>query len=207
MKSIAAIFAHPDDAEIWAGGTLKKHVDLNYNVKSYMFYELSQIRCAESEEALNFLSISASLCRTESYKPPKFSLFKKLIHPLPDIIITHWESDSHIEHKLIFDLSLLFAHHMKRYYKKTPLLLMSSTYNLLGTTGMFQPSIIMDISEQMQTKEKAIKCHKSQNPNRILNDVRAQNTIFGLQIKRKYGEGFIEYPLFGTKNTRKYDQI
>jgi LmbE family N-acetylglucosaminyl deacetylase len=201
MKNIVAIFAHPDDAEIWAGGTLKKHIDLGDRVKSYIFYEVNEIRKLESEKAQSLLGLDAEFFVTLPYQKPNFEEFIKKFEDVPDIILTHWENDTHIEHQQIFKLSLLLAHYFKRYYKKTPCLLMASTYANQGANSFFNPTIIIDIANQMDIKIEAILCHKSQKPDTILNDIESQNRILGNQIKTKFAEGFIEYPLFGVKRS------
>jgi len=199
--NIAVFFAHPDDAEIWAGGTLKKHVDLGDKVTSYMFHELNDIRIAESKQALSILGIRGEYHNTQPYQQPNFENLLKCIEVMPDVVITHWEKDTHIEHQLVFRLSLMLAHFAKRYHKKTPCLLMTSTYGGQGIDTLFSPTIIVDITNEIQSKREAILCHVSQRPENILNDIESQNRILGSQVKTQFAEGFIEYPLFGFKRT------
>lgn len=156
MINIAAFFAHPDDCELWACGTLKKHIERGDVVNTYLFYELNKCRLKESSQALLFLRIPPFYFKTNPFTLPEFKDFCDNYTFEPDIIITHWEHDTHLEHKLIFNFSLLFAHYLKRYKKKTPIILMSSTYNQVGNSCVFIPTVIVDISDQWENKKKAI---------------------------------------------------
>lgn len=204
MKIIYAIFAHPDDCEIWSGGTLYKFVQKGGKVSSYCFYEISDIRKKESERALKRLSIQANFLASEPYQKLDSDRFlSETSGVVPDLIITHWNDDTHLEHQKTFDLALELAHYYKRYNKKTPILLMVPSYYLHGVNKAFKPEIILDISDVLDKKINAIECHESQNPSFILKDILTQNRIFGQQIKVEYGEGYKEYPLFGFRRTAK----
>ena len=204
---ITALFAHPDDCELWAGGTLKKHIDNGDEVNTCMFYELSIKRLEESRQALSMLEIPSLAVETPAFCIPDFRNFYDKYMFEPDIIITHWEYDTHLEHKLIFNFSLNYAHYLKRYKKKTPVFLMASTYNLVGSGLSFTPSIIVNISDQWESKKEAIMMHKSQKPELLLKDIESQNAIFGNQIKRQMAEGFIEYPLYGRRITTRRENL
>jgi len=201
MKKIAAVFAHPDDLEIWAGGTIKKHLGFGDQVRSYVFFEINDTRKAENDRAMALLGIEVDYVFTPPYQAPDFEGFIASHTDIPDLIITHWNEDTHLEHQLVFSFSLLWAHHLKRYRKQPPILLMASSYTAQGYSSAFNPSIIIDISDQMEAKKAFILCHQSQKPEKILTDVTAQNTLLGIQVKTPYAEGFLEYPLFGYKKT------
>ena len=207
MKTILALFSHPDDCELWAGGILKKHVDLGDMVIPCFFHQLKDERKEESKKALSILGMTPIFINTKSYEMPDFDSFTKLIDYLPDVIISHWEYDTHLEHKLIFEHSFKYAHYLKRVKNKTPIFLMASTYFQVGSNQNFIPSIIFDITEYIDKKIMAIKCHKSQNPDYLINDVISQNKLLGEQVKTRFAEGFIEYPLFGFRRSALRDDI
>jgi LmbE family N-acetylglucosaminyl deacetylase len=201
LKTIAAIFAHPDDSEIWAGGTLAKHIDLGFQVNSYTFYQLTPIRRIECQNAASIIGSNCFFCPTNPYSQPDLSLFYQSLVTIPDIILTHWEYDTHIEHQNIFRLCVGLIHIIAREKRKDISLLMSSTYNMLGRNLIFTPEIIFDVSKEYKTKLKSISVYKSQKPQNILEDMKNQNKIFGNWIKKGFGEGFVEYPLFGRKRS------
>lgn len=201
MKTIVALFSHPDDCELWAGGILKKHVDIGDKVIPCFFHQLKKERKEESIKALSILGMKPVFIDTNSYEIPDFNVFIKIIDFLPDVIISHWEYDTHLEHKLIFQHSYKYAHYLKRLKKHTPLFLMASTYFQIGSNQNFIPTIIFDITEYIDQKIEAIKCHVTQNSEFLINDVITQNKLLGGQVKVGFAEGFIEYPLFGFKRS------
>ncbi|NVO12331.1 MAG: PIG-L family deacetylase [Bacteroidales bacterium] len=199
---IYAIFAHPDDCELWAGGTLWKHVKIGDIVKTFIFYDITEQRKSESITSLDTLGIECSFCQTEPFMTPNIYSFLNKRIEVPDIIITHWNYDSHIEHKSIFNLAIELIHYWNRNKIRNnngtyPILLMGSTYFLLGENKMFQPNIIIDITTEFKDKINAIKFHKSQKVDLLISDVRSQNILFGNSIQREFAEGFLEYPTFG----------
>lgn len=198
---IAGIFAHPDDLELWAGGTAFLHMAAGDRLTLILFYELHQHRIAELRTSWDGMPIDIRHVPTEPYAPINDAATSDLLNDVPAIVLTHWQHDSHIEHKLAFEYALRFCHAAKRYRKQTPLLLMTSTYAAHGDTGSFDPEILIDITGTIDRKRRAIQCHSSQHPNRLLADVESQNRIFGARIGVDLAEGFIEYPLFGLRRS------
>ena len=208
MKTIFAIFSHPDDCELWAGGILKKHIDMGDEVKIFFFHQLTDKRIEESKTALAILGLTPTFVNTPDYQMPDFENFVLTAGDKnPDIVISHWEEDTHLEHRLIFEHSLKYVHYLKRYKKNTPIFLVASTYYLMGRQQNFRPSLIFDISPYIELKENAINCHISQKPHSLLKDIISQNQIFGKQVGVEYAEGFIEYPLFGFNRTALRDNL
>ena len=194
---ILAIFAHADDLELWAGGTTLLHVDAGDRITSFVFYELNATRAAELKHAWNGTALDIRLAATEAYSPIAHSATSDLLDDVPDIVLTHWNRDVHIEHRLAFEHAVLFCHEAKRHRKRTPILLMTTSYYAAGYAHVFRPSIIVDISATMPRKQRAIAEHLSQHPEQLLADVEAQNRLLGARIGVEYAEGFDEYPLFG----------
>lgn len=206
---IYSFFAHPDDCELWAGGTLTQHFNNGDEVKSFVFYDISNQRRKESSNALESLGISPFFHPQENSSLPDITLFlDEFSIEVPDVILTHWNFDSHIEHRNIFNFSTMLVHYWNRnQYKnrngKYPILLMSSTYFMLGENKEFQPTIIIDITDVFDQKVKAIRMHKSQKPDLLIRDITSQNCLLGNRIGYKFAEGFTEYPLFGKNKSLK----
>lgn len=202
MKTIFAIFSHPDDCELWAGGILKKHIDMGDAVRVFFFHQLTDKRIGESRRALAVLGLIPVFIPTPDYGLPSFEAFISLTgNEAPDIVISHWDDDTHLEHRLIFEHTLHYVHYLKRYRKVTPIFLMASTYFMSGRHLDFRPSLIFDISPYIELKIEAINCHVSQKPDFLLDDIVSQNRILGKQVRVPYAEGFMEYPLFGFNRT------
>lgn len=200
---ILTLLAHPDDAELWAGGTLCKHKRRGDDVICMTFFEHSKRRIAECRNAALELGLSEPrFLTTPAYTMPTTDIvLTELGGRVPDVVLTHWHQDSHQEHRLCCELSLTLTHHWKRYVKKTPLLLMCSTYFMRGLES-FDPDVIVDIDEMAEAKEKAVHAYASQKVVQLLSDVDAQAALLGARIGCRRAEGFIEYPLFGRTRMR-----
>jgi N-acetylglucosamine malate deacetylase 1 len=198
---IAGFYAHPDDLELWAGGTVLHHLKLADRVTSLVFYECPERRLAEMEAARMHLPVEDFVYITPAFTPIAPDAWAMLLDDVPDVVLTHWNRDAHKEHRLVFEHARHFCQLAKRRCRKTPVLLMSSTYYLRGESETFEPGIIIDITAVAASKADAIRCHESQHPEQLLADVLSQNRIFGGRTGVEYAEGFKEYPLFGFTRT------
>jgi len=202
---LAAFFAHPDDLDLWAGGTVLRHLEQGDRVSSFLFYECSEARLRELAAARAILRIGDNICNTPAFTPIKDDAMPTLLDDVPDVVITHWAEDVHPEHRLVFESAKMLCHLAKRHRKKTPLLLMSSTYYLRGERQTFEPEILIDITDTVERKVAAIRCYESQHPEHLLADVLAQSSLFGNRAGVCHAEGFVEYPLFGfTRSSLRY---
>lgn len=208
MSTIFAIFSHPDDCELWAGGILKKHIDKGDTVKVFFFHQLTDKRMEESRCALSILGLIPTFVPTPDYELPDFDNFISLTNnEIPKVVISHWDKDTHLEHRIIFEHSLKYVHYLKRYKKSMPLFLMASTYFMTGIYQNFRPSLIFDISPYIRLKKEAINYHVSQKPDFLLDDIISQNRMLGKQVGVEYAEGFVEYPLFGFRHTALHKDL
>jgi len=194
---VAALFAHPDDLDLWAGGTILRHLERGDRVTSVLFYQCGPGRLEEMRAARSFIPVADIVCATGEYEPIRGDATAALVADVPDVVLTHWNGDAHAEHQMAFAHAHMLCQLAKRHQRKTPLLLMSSTYFLRGVGSGFEPQIIVDITPVIDRKVQAIRCYKSQHPERLLADVISQNRIMGGRVGVEYAEGFIEYPLFG----------
>ena len=55
----------------------------------------------------------------------------------------------------------------------------------------FQPEIYIDITDHFDEKKKAIMCHKSQNPKRLIEIIETMNRFRAMQCNLKYNS-FVE---------------
>jgi len=200
MKEVLCLFAHPDDAEIWVGGTLLKFIAKNYKVKVITFFEHTEIRLNEVKESSKIIGYEHIILDIKDYTIPNYEEIISLRGDnIPDIVFTHWNEDTHLEHKCVYTLTENTIHYWKRYKKKTPLLLMVSTYFMRGEESIFNPDIVIDIEQYLLKKESAIKCHKSQKVQNLLDDINSQHKIFAGQAGLKIAEGFKEKVFFGKR--------
>ena len=181
---ILAVGAHPDDLEILCGGTLAKYAGTGHSVTMAVLTngnmghpdiepnEMARIRRNEFENAaaiigantiwmdiddeLSVVDISSRLKMVDVFRQAS-----------PDVVLTHSESDYHVDHRnasqLVFEAApLSCVRNIKRTLpelSKQPLIY---HFDTLGAIG-FLPGEYVDISDCMETKKAMYRCHASQD--------------------------------------------
>ena len=155
MKKLAFIFAHPDDAEIWAGGTILNHVIAHDEIKIIYTY-------VNNEERKNEAKTLEKLPHTtvEILDSPRL-LRRVLKEYNPDIIVTHWEKDAHPEHRATYQLlyeqipSLIIKEHLCFN------LYVCDTYNSIGSSNseLFIPNVFTNLNPSEFVSNGSIILH------------------------------------------------
>lgn len=202
-------FAHLDDAEIWVGGTLLKHSKRGDEITTITFSSSDDIRIRESE--LSHLQLNARLIilplsilnESEKIISELISNFSDI---LPDIILSHWHNDCHLEHRRVFELC---SYAIVKCWIKTsfPKAFFSvDTYNSQGLTGIFQPTHYIDISQLWDEKMKLISNFDSQ-PTEVWKKMSySQNALYGNRVNKKFAEGLMQIPIQGKLTSIEYLQ-
>lgn len=206
---LMAVVAHPDDAEIWCGGTLFHHAQKGDIVRiCNLSYTKDSIRGKEGQTSakllgceVEFLGLEDTAIRDINESVEKLS---KSLHSFrPDTIITHWYDDMHPDHEATFNLvrrSLvrLILQYPKNYSHKFPRIYCCDTYHSLGLRGAFRPDRLVDITGVWDKKIAAIKAHTSQDLQLYLDMVEGQSLIHGKSVGVERAEGFIYIPMFNN---------
>jgi len=159
---VLCIGAHPDDVEIGAGGTLKKHQERGDEVTILTLTggafggEVSE-RTKESERAAHFLKanlIIGDLRDTEvSSGPETISIIADAIAECqPDIIYTHSVNDTHQDHRATHYATLVAARNINKIF----------AYLAPSGTIDFHPRYFEHVEDFMTDKMEAINCFTSQ---------------------------------------------
>ena len=214
-----AVFAHPDDAEMFVGGTLLKMKSLGYSTGELDVTRgdmgtrgTPEIRVEESKEAARILKLDFR----ENLELPDGHIFltdqarTKLVRVLrrlkPKVILTHQSDDPHPDHHAIVQLVRESARlsSMQKYdfeggqeRIKVPII----AHNIFSQRVI--PSFIVDISECLDEKMEAIFVYKSQfhNPDsrepetrltsaEFLDEIENRARYFGSLIGVEAGEPF-----------------
>lgn len=222
IKRALVFCAHPDDEIIGIGGTIKKMrmksievavITFTLGGTSYsdisMKNEMEKIRETESKMAEEILDISfrevlgipaQSVYNTKENFQKCTQLIRKY---RPDVIFTHWNEDKHRDHRTISQLvdearwkawENVLADLGKPYY--TPLLLYYEIFELFT-----HPSLVIDITDTMEFKIKAMETQKSQFallPG-IVDYINGLGKVRGFQRETLYAEAFMVSNLFPNR--------
>src|SRR4029434_910421 len=105
MTRVVAILAHPDDAEILAGGTLYQHRQRGDSVEIWsVTYTPNSVRGQEGAAGAQrlgaeFTCLGLPDMGVSRYTPADVErLTAFLLARPPDIVLTHWLEDTHPDH-------------------------------------------------------------------------------------------------------------
>lgn len=217
---LAAICAHPDDAELAMGGTLAREaargrrlalVDLTRGEAGSR--GTPKVRAAEAEAAARILGAShreslglpdARLAHTPDQRDAVVAALRRLRPRV--VLLQHWDQ-RHPDHaaasRLVYDASFVAGLRSYRPELGPPFRPTKLVYALPTTEGVgAEPSFVVDISESFETKMRAIAAFASQfSPasgeagglplDRFRENVELAARRSGQRIRVRYGEAFV----------------
>ena len=212
-----AFGAHPDDVELFCSGLLAKLHKQNYStgIIDLTRGELStngnlESRELESTRAAEILQVSIRTNlefedgNIENSKANRLEIVKKIREYKPDLVLQPYWEDRHPDHviasKIITD-ACFYAGLQKIETNQEPHRPKTVLYYMMHT--LFTPSFILDISDEMETKIKAIKSYESQfnqtnengsetyiNKPEFFDSIINRAKFYGYEISAKYGEPY-----------------
>ncbi|MDQ3933048.1 MAG: PIG-L family deacetylase [Actinomycetota bacterium] len=148
--------AHPDDAELWAGGVLAQYADVG---EAHILVATADDQRGQ-EAAAGAKVLGADLHLVEEHT--QFAIEERLAELRPEVVITHRLDDVHPDHRAVNDLVL---HALPEAVITTgrPLRVYTcDTYNSLTLEGRVPGTVVVDISNVYDRKIDALKVHRSQ---------------------------------------------
>ena len=232
MVDILAFGAHPDDVELSAGGTLIKQIKngSTVGIVDITMGEMGTRGTPEirSMEAANAMKIIGANFRENLKMPDSFiDLSKKSIEKVvqairthkPKIVLCNAVKDRHPEHGIASELvsKACFISGLTKFEtfidgKKQDSHRPKNIYHYIQDQWI-NPDFVMDISDEIDQKIKAVKAFESQfynpkssEPNTpisskdFLDSVMSKANLMGRTIDKSFGEGFtVERPI-GTSD-------
>ena len=232
MVDILAFGAHPDDVELSAGGTLIKQIKngSTVGIVDITMGEMGTRGTPEIRlmEAANAMKIIGANFRENLKMPDSFiDLSKKSIEKVvkairthkPKIVLCNAVKDRHPEHGIASELvsKACFISGLTKFEtfidgKKQDSHRPKNIYHYIQDKWI-NPDFVMDISDEIDQKIKAVKAFESQfynpkssEPNTpisskdFLDSVMSKANLMGRTIDKSFGEGFtVERPI-GTSD-------
>jgi bacillithiol biosynthesis deacetylase BshB1 len=178
---LTALVAHPDDADIFCGGTIAKHADRGDDVTvvhmtrgEYGGFdateaEVAAVREREAEASGATLGADVEFLdfrdgRITYSLEHRLAVVDAIRKHEPDLILTHFRDDMHPDHRatsrLVTDAYYMASLPMAEtdHPPHDPV----NVYFFGKPTSSFEPSVHVDITGYQGVKEEAIDCHESQ---------------------------------------------
>jgi N-acetylglucosamine malate deacetylase 1 len=186
--------AHPDDAELWAGGTLALHA--RHAPVTIAIPRPEPARLAEAEAGAAILGASLRILPDPATASDVTSL---ILATRPDVVITHPLADVHPDHRHLA-ATVLAALPPAVITTGSPCRLYTTdTYNSLTADGPVRATAIVDITATYTAKTRALAAHDGTQPIAShfgpMADTLAR--LWGSRIGTAYGEAFTAIPVLG----------
>lgn len=183
--------AHPDDAEIWAGGTIALHA-----AASRATIIVSTKDATRGAEALSGASKLGAECIVVSAHSRDHIVEAIRAHS-PDVVITHRTDDVHPDHRACAAEVLAALPTAVISIRKPLSAYTCDTYESLTLTGPTPGRFIVDVSSTFEKKIEAIREHSSQPVDDFCGMAKRIGALWGARIGADWAEAFDPIPLLG----------
>jgi N-acetylglucosamine malate deacetylase 1 len=191
---LLTVMAHPDDAELWAGGTIANHI---HHGGSATIAVPRHDTVRDDEAAAGAHILGAALQLLDHLNPA--TIADLLLSLQPEVVITHPVHDIHPQHRQCAEHLLaalpdvvIAAGQPKRLYH-------CDSYNTLDQTGnpLYLPTIV-DVTQHWDTKINALRAHSSQPIFDHFGPMAdTLSRLHGGRIGVRHAEGFRPLPILG----------
>lgn len=220
-KNVLVVAAHPDDEVLGCGGTIIKHVNQGDNV-SLLFLtdgvgarqnqtsvDAHQVAISSRQNALNKSCAILGVQNVEQHQFPDNQLdteplinliqvVEKAINQCrPEIIYCHFAGDLNIDHQLVNRAVMTAARPTSTTCVKQILSfeVLSSTEWHSSTNVKFNPTVFVDISDEMPKKMAALNAYaeelRAAPHSRSIECIEANNLVWGHKFGCGYAEPFV----------------
>jgi len=207
QQRLLLFMAHPDDAEIWCGGTLAKHLTNGGQAKLVILTGNS----VRAQEAIRITKVFPNL-QIELLQEKEFDLEAKenTINSLetiikefaPQILISHSMHDQHPDHRKCYNILNQVLLTIKRSSLPHRILCCNSYFERMSDQG-FRPDMYVDIGEQADLKYSLIDNHSSQDTKYWRKMAHSIDQLNGLRSGVEYAEAFQTADLYATPAASK----
>lgn len=208
---VVVIAPHNDDEILGVGGTMAKLVKQGHEVivcevtAGDLADEMVQLQKREaiaSHELMgvktHFMDLPVVGLKEMNTSELNGAFQKHLIELAPDIVFLPHKGDMHIDHRMTIEAAMVALRpvtfpNLKAIYAYETL--SETDWNTPSVDNAFMPTLFVDITEEIDVKLEAMKCHASQlceypHP-RSLEGIRALAMHRGCTVCKAYGEAFV----------------
>ena len=208
---VVVIAPHNDDEILGVGGTMAKLVKQGHEVivcevtAGDLADEMVQLQKREaiaSHELMgvktHFMDLPVVGLKEMNTSELNGAFQKHLIELAPDIVFLPHKGDMHIDHRMTIEAAMVALRpvtfpNLKAIYAYETL--SETDWNTPSVDNAFMPTLFVDITEEIDVKLEAVKCHASQlceypHP-RSLEGIRALAMHRGCTVCKAYGEAFM----------------
>lgn len=193
-NSVLTVMAHPDDAELWAGGTLAIHAQAGTPV-TIVVPRANEVRDREAAAGAKTLGTSLRLLDELTAD----ALRGLLTELRPEIVITHNPGDIHPDHQQAAQTLLaalpevvITTGHPRRVYT------CDGYHNLHRDGRPLHLPVIVDVTSVWETKMRALAGHVSQPIDEHFGPMaETLGRLHGGRIGVPYAEAFAPVPVLG----------
>ncbi|MGH3718013.1 MAG: PIG-L deacetylase family protein [Pseudonocardiaceae bacterium] len=189
--SILAVTAHPDDAELWMGGTLAWHA--RHATVTIAVERVDERRAVEATLGAEILGSHLELVDRHEER----SCVDLLRRLKPEVLIVHPRNDMHHDHRRVAEIALaavplaiIETGFPRRVYE-------CDTYESLTLDGPFYGQVVVDVTETFETKIQALQAHQSQPSEHFVGMAERMGATWGGRIGKPRAEAFQPVPVLG----------
>lgn len=212
FNAVTVIAPHPDDETLGAGGTIARLCAAGVKVSVLIvsghlppLYPPEMFEATRSEatsamkalgvDVLEFLEVPATYVASEPVAKLNSAIGAFLKAKRPEAVLIPFP-DRHIDHRVIFDASLVCCRPTHDGAPKVVLAyetLSETHWNVPGVEPAFVPEFFYDISDYLEMKRTALSCYASQvsnTPSRSIEACEALARFRGSQNGFTFAEAF-----------------
>ena len=192
--SVLTVMAHPDDAELWAGGTLARCADSGAAVTIAVPHHAEPVRDAEA--AAGAAILGATLYQYD--QPTVTALRELLLAVRPEVVITHPLRDVHPDHRTVAETLVAALPDVVIATGYPRRVFTADTYNSLTLDGPVPAHTVVDITDTYDRKQRALATHVSQPiADHFGPMAETLSRLWGGRIGVSNAENFVPLPVLG----------
>ena len=157
--SVLAVMAHPDDPELWAGGTLALHAR-----DAPVTIAISEHEAARMTEAAAGAAILRATLVALPVPVSASAIADLIAASTPDVLVTHPLADVHPEHRKTAEAVLTALPRTVIDLGYPHRVYTTDTYNSLTLNGPVSAPAIIDITSTYEQKRAALAAHAGTQP-------------------------------------------